>query len=932
MGVKIVFAMLLISLQATAQDDWADKFVKDLGSSGAKKRAKLDSIDFQFTMSVNENAGFFDVENKGEGGARVLYAMKDRKDKAISDIARDTLDLAIGYYNLRMFKLAQESFLNAQNFMEQNGLANDISYLRCVSNLGVVYLMQGRTSDAERYINYSLENTQSILGENSAGYAANLNSRAKLDQMIGKYNEAEKNFDEASQKLKAAFGENSMQYAIVQNNKAMLYQTLGRYPDAVQLMKEAIKNTEGTNKKLLQGKNSFDNRRFQSNLALLYQMSGDFVQAEATFLSIKKVFESKMQTNAPEYASLLNQLAQLYIQMNKPEQTEPLLQKAAAIYKKKFTEENPSFAKVQNDLGNFYRMQGRYPEAETALVKAIAIRKTSLGENHPDYVKSVDNLAVLYWKKGDLSKAYTYFNEAMTKSLDFINQYFPPMSEAEKSKYWDVLQPRFQRFYSYAMEASATQPDILKDVYDYQIATKALLLNSTNKIKKAILSSGDQSLIKDYLDWISQKETLSRYYALSKDELKQQNIDIQSQEKQTNAAERSLSQRSTDFSKGYSNEKISYKQVAALLTDTEAVIEIIRVRSFDTDFTDDSRYVVMVLTKSADLPKMVVLDNGNQVETRYAKYYKNAILQRLSDQYSYEQFWAKIDPLVAGKKTLYFSPDGVYNQINVNTLKKADGDYVLNRFDVVTIGNSKDLLALKNKKASVKKDAFLLGFPDYGGAAVALPGTKIEIDVVSKILKASGYTVTQREQKVATEANIKGVKGPSLMHIATHGYFLPDASIGSGSAMGVDAENAKNNPLLRSGLILAGAPDPTKEEQVPDLQSNDNGILTAYEAMNLNLEGTDLIVLSACETGLGDVKAGEGVYGLQRAFLVAGANALVMSLWKVDDAATQMLMTNFYTNWTKGGNKLKAFKQAQLQLMTKYKDPYYWGAFVMMGM
>ena len=932
MSVYIVLAMLLMSLQAAAQDDWADRFVKDLGSSGAKKRAKLDSIDFQFTMSVNENAGFFDVENKGEGGARVLYAMKDRKDKAISDIARDTLDLAIGYYNLRMFKLAQESFLDAQNFMEQNGLANDISYLRCVSNLGVVYLMQGRTSDAERYINYSLENTQSILGENSVGYAANLNSRAKLDQMIGKYNEAEKNFDEAGQKLKAAFGENSMQYAIVQNNKAMLYQTLGRYPDAVQLMKEAIKNTEGTNKKLLQGKNSFDNRRFQSNLALLYQMSGNFAQAEATFLSIKKVFESKMQTNAPEYASLLNQLAQLYIQMNNPAQTEPLLQKAAAIYKKKFTEENPSFAKVQNDLGNFYRMQGRYPEAETALVRAIGIRKTTLGENHPDYVKSVDNLAVLYWKKGDLSKAYTYFNEAMTKSLDFINQYFPPMSEAEKSKYWDVLQPRFQRFYSYAIETSTTKPDILNDVYDYQIATKALLLNSTNKIKKAILSSGDQSLIKDYLDWIGQKETLSRYYALSKDELKQQKIDIQSLEKQANATERSLSQRSTDFSKGYSNEKISYKQVAALLTDTEAVIEIIRVRGFDKDFTEDSRYVVMVLTKDSDLPKMVVLDNGNQVETRYAKYYKNAILQRLPDQYSYEQYWAKIDPIVAGKKTLYFSPDGVYNQINVNTLKKADGDYVLNRFDVVIIGNSKDLLALKNKKAIAKKDAFLLGFPDYGGAAPALPGTKIEIDVVSKILKASGYIVTQREQKVATEANIKGVKGPSLMHIATHGYFLPDASIGAGSAMGVDAENAKNNPLLRSGLILAGAPDPTKEEQEPDLQSNDNGILTAYEAMNLNLEGTDLIVLSACETGLGDVKAGEGVYGLQRAFLVAGANALVMSLWKVDDAATQMLMTNFYTNWTKGGNKLKAFKQAQLQLMTKYKEPYYWGAFVMMGM
>ena len=168
------------------------------------------------------------------------------------------------------------------------------------------------------------------------------------------------------------------------------------------------------------------------------------------------------------------------------------------------------------------------------------------------------------------------------------------------------------------------------------------------------------------------------------------------------------------------------------------------------------------------------------------------------------------------------------------------------------------------------------------------------------------------------------------MHIATHGYFLADTDLQGGDAMGIDAENARNNPLLRSGLILAGIQ--TQNNNTEDLQGNDNGILTAYEAMNLSLEGTDLIILSACETGLGDVRAGEGVYGLQRAFLVAGANALIMSLWKVDDAATQQLMTNFYTNWSKTGNKQKSFKQAQLQLMAKYKDPYYWGAFVMMGM
>jgi CHAT domain-containing protein len=145
-------------------------------------------------------------------------------------------------------------------------------------------------------------------------------------------------------------------------------------------------------------------------------------------------------------------------------------------------------------------------------------------------------------------------------------------------------------------------------------------------------------------------------------------------------------------------------------------------------------------------------------------------------------------------------------------------------------------------------------------------------------------------------------------------------------------ENANDNPLLRSGLLLAGAASTASGKKTPNLESNDNGVVTAYEIMNMNLEGTDLVVVSACETGLGEVKAGEGVYGLQRAFLVAGADALIMSLWKVDDAATQQLMNNFYANWKKSGSTQKAFKQAQIQLMTKFKDPFYWGAFVMMGM
>jgi len=930
----VIIPLLLISGWAMAQDNW---LTKAMGDVGTVQKAKLDSIDFQFAMTVNDNTGFIDIKNKGEGFlTNAFYGMKPKSERTPAEVARDTVEFALSYYKLRWYSIAETYLQISKTYIENNGLTSEVSYLKCISNLGLVALMQGKNTDAEQYINYALSTSENKLGKESAAYAANLNSHAKWLQATGKFNEAEKEFEQVHGMVLKVFGENSMQNAIILNNQAMLNQSMGRYAEAEKLIRAAIAAEGASSGKKKNDNKSFDSRKFLTNLAFTYQLSGNLAEAEKSFLQIKEIYEKKYlvggQTNNPDYANLLNQIALLYIQMNKMDQVEPLLQKSATIYKKKFTEENASFAKVQHDLGNFYRLQGKYSEAELALQKALNIRKRVLGESHPDYVKTFEYLGIVYWKKGDAAKAYPYMIQAVNKSLEFVNNYFPPMSESEKTKYWDVLQPRFQRFYNFAIDTYAQNPAVLNDVFNFQIATKALLLNSTNKVKSSILNSGNQVLIRDYMDWVSKKESLAKYYSLSKEELAQQKIDLPALEKAANAMERSLSQRSGDFAKGFENDKIDVARISGGLTDTEALLEIIRVRSFDKDFTDESRYLALVLVKGSVQPTVALLENGNQLETRYAKFYKNAILQKMNDDYSFAQYWQRIEPLVVGKKVIYLSPDGVYNQININTLKKSEGEYIVNQWDVVVVGNAKDLLVIKQRKPTItKKEAFVLGFPDYGGTAVPLAGTKVEIESINKILTASGYKVSMRQQKEASEVNLKAVKSPTLMHIATHGYFLADADLATGGdAMGVDAENAKNNPLLRSGLILAGAP--RQENQTQDLQSNDNGVLTGYEAMNLSLEGTDLIILSACETGLGDVRAGEGVYGLQRAFLVAGANALIMSLWKVDDEATQLLMTNFYTNWTKLGSKQKAFKQAQLQLMTKYKEPYYWGAFMMMGM
>jgi CHAT domain-containing protein len=895
-------------------------------------RDRLDSVDFNYAISVIDNSGMLNIRDKGEGLTKAAYAgsnifLKDDGTTTPAQRCRNLLETAKTAYQRRLFKLAEFYYLAAKAAYESEGLTNNINYSKTYSDLGLLYSTLGRLNSASQYTQQALEIREQSLGLNSFGYAASVNNRAVLYQEMAYFNEAEKDFEQAKISVKAMKSEASQEYAIVLNNESILYAEIGRFDEAISNLSNAVAIIDKA-----RNKSSAFQLALKSNLALLYQRTNKLAEAEAIYLKLEKELEGWFGSNNPYYAGVLNNLAMLYVQMNKPEKVEDYLTRAATVYKTKFGEESPSYAKVIGDKGWYYRRTGRYAEAEPLLLKALDIREKTLGTDHPDYVHSREEVAILYWKTKQWDKAYDHYKIVMDKTIGFINTYFPPMSESEKTKYWDLTFPRFQRYYNFAMDASASRPDIVQDIFDYQTATKALLLNSTSKVKSAILKSGNLQLIQDYLSWLDAKESLSRYYSLSKEEIRDQKINLDSIERSANSMEKSLSQRSKEFSTGYTTQKVSFKDISAALTDQEAVVEIIHARSYDHDFTNESRYMALVLTKGAAAPKMAIMENGNQLETRYAKFYRNSIQQKTPDEHSYTQYWSKIDPLIAGKKQVYLSPDGAYNQININTLKDAAGNYMLTKYDLVIVGNSKDILAIKARTASSKKEAFLLGFPDYGAASVpALPATKTEIDGVVKLLKTGGYTTKQFMQKDATETVLKAVKAPGLVHIATHGYFLKDVDLEENGAVGISLENAQNNPLLRSGLLLAGAANTMSGAANVDLTSNDNGVLTAYEAMNLDLNGTDLIVLSACETGLGDVKAGEGVYGLQRAFLVAGANALVMSLWKVDDAATQQLMTNFYTNWTKTGNKSKAFKLAQTQLMTKYKEPYYWGAFVMMG-
>ncbi|HPG10285.1 MAG TPA: CHAT domain-containing protein [Chitinophagaceae bacterium] len=888
--------------------------------------ADFDSTDLDYAILLSDNSGLFGTRGRGEFGAKFIrltgIARSLYKDLDLTNEENARLNLQMGQsgYAMGKYVFAEKRFRTAQRYFEQSGMTGDLGYLKTISGQGLLFASMGRFKQAEIFTRKALDMRLNGFGEKDMGVAASYNNCAVLNYNLGRYNESEKEFASATKVIEINGQKTSSAYAILLNNEAILYQSLGRYEAAEKNLKAAIAVLEQN--EVSKARNHL---KFYSNLALLYQQMGKYAQAREIYTRL----EEKLEKGKPEFANMLNNVAILLLVMEKYEKIEELLNRSAEIYRSTLGENSPAYAKVRSDLGNYYRYTKKYAEAEPILQQVLQIRENSLGPDHPLFVQSQEDLAILYWKKGEIAKTIPLYREVMEKSLEFINRYFPPMSESEKTKYWDILAPRFQRFYNFAIEASGSDESVMADLFTYRLATKGLLLNSARKVNESILASNNERLIQDYLNWIDNKEQLASLYAYSKQELGEQDINIDSLESAANAMEKRLSEQSRDFAQYYYTSRISYEQVQQKLKDDEALVEMICIRRYEETFSDSTIYLSLIVTREKNKPEYVLLKNGFELENTLFKNWRKSVIARVNDERTYNYYWKDVDAKLKGKSKVYFSPDGIYNQMNLYSFKKPGGDYLIHNFQVSLISNPKYLLYANNTVNKIMfKKATLVGFPVYGAKTIPeLPATKKEIEEIDTLLQSSGYEVSTFLQKDASENNLKSAKEPSVLHIATHGYFLKDVQRAVWP-VGVHADYAQDNVLLRSGLILAGALEADKDNLA--LSNISNGVVTSYEAMNLDLQGTDLVVLSACETGLGEVKAGEGVYGLQRAFLVAGARTLIMSLWKVNDAATQELMNNFYIGWTKTGGMQQAFREAQLQLMKKYKDPFFWAAFVMM--
>ena len=848
--------------------------------------------------------------------------------------------MAVIYQGQAKYDQAEAIFLSLKNYHASQSSPDQNTLQTLENNLGELYRHMGDYARAEP----ALEKAVALAGTNpSAAYS--LNNLALVQKALGKYNEAEYSYRKALQIYVSAGKREHPDYTNPLNNLGELYRTMGRLQDAVYAFEEVI----SIRKKTL-GTQHANYANALNNLALVEFAIGKYPDAEKHLEECLAIYKTTLGEKDKYYANCLNNLASVYKANGNLKKAETTYQTCISIYKATYGATSDKYGIYLGGLAGTYRQMKRYPEAIALTLQSLAILRNKLGEYHYDHIETEYNLAETYREAGQAAEAEKHYQNAMKGYLLLIEKYFPYLSEKDKTLFYFNVAGAFETFNAFVLEQYMKNPSgnhtaLITRMYNNRIALKSLLLKESGKMKEAVAFSRDTAVRNDYQQWLAMKEQIIRQYRMTEEDRSEKKLNLPQLELNANQLEQKITI-ALGLAKNANKGLTDWTRIRAALQPGEYAVEIIRTEEYtDGRWTDTIQYAALILDHQSTVPGLVMLKPGNELETKAISYYRLSLKGRREDFQSYNAFWEPIKKYLPGAKKIYFSADGVYQQINLYTLlNPLTRKYLIDELSISLLTNTRDLLEPVTENKT--HHAAIFSFPDFGGLPVSadspvsrtgfpvldeLPGTKEETDSVKTILTAARWTIEEKLRKAATEDAIKKIKRPEVLHIATHGFFLKDIKDTLGTVYGIQADIARQHPLLRSGVILAGAAAVASNPN--NFSDQDDGILTAYEAAGLDLTGTGLVVLSACETGLGELLNGQGVYGLQRAFLQAGAASVIMSLWKVNDESTKELMISFYREWLQhpDDSKQDALRMAQLRLREQYAHPFFWGPFVLVG-
>lgn len=648
-----------------------------------------------------------------------------------------------------------------------------------------------------------------------------------------------------------------------------------------------------------------------------------------------------------------------------PTKAVPYLEKALALYQELTGRKDAgNNADVVTSLSHRYMEVNRLDDAAQtlSLLDSLEYEVLDGDDRLQDYLLY---RGVLSEQQNRMEEAWKYWQRWSGNERKIMLDEIWMVSELQQYESCRHLRSKNNVMLSALERQGGNELNELSYALDFELFTKSFLLSNAQKIRNNIEHGDDEGLKQMFAALTESRERLSWCYTQPKQRLTDEGIHIEALEHFADSLELELSRSNKDFGDASLRQPFSWTDVQKKLVPGEAALEIARFEYDELRRPSVPHYAIFVITPETSQPQVVFLQDGERFEQILVeKYLDQCARPKGEGQTSelYEAFWGKIEPYLQGVSRIYVSNDGAFHKINLGAIRLPGGKYVTDKYEVQPVFSLKDIHSVP-QSANGERTAFLIGNPAFAladGAENAttmrsvvemnddtfsdplpavlrdlnetrglkldpLPGSRQEVSDLSNLLQRNGWQTTVMTGKAAEEAAVKSLRSPRLVHLATHGYFL--ANERSGTA-GLTRGIIEKNPMLRSMLFFAGAQNTL--DQKPLSGSTEDGILTAFEAQNLDLKNTELVVLSACQTAQGKVQNGEGVYGLQRALRIAGAKSLLLTLWDVDDKIGQEFMRLFYEKWLGSSSKKEAFRWAQTKVKEKHPQPFYWAGFVLM--
>ncbi|SFZ93027.1 CHAT domain-containing protein [Flaviramulus basaltis] len=901
--------------------------------------------------------------------------------------------LSLSYKKLADYENAIESIISYNTIIEKLYGAESEIYLIGLTSLSEIYIAIGQYDKAAIILDNVLRQLKNIDSKGEAYIKAIItkaylyNNKFEYEKEIPLYHEVKRISEKgksayvsANNNLGVAYQkmgdyENALKIALeVANNTSeedpnhpVRYQNLAYNYGELGELDKSLENYEIALEscKSKFGTNHPQYAQLMDCIGQLYERKGDLARAKDLFKETLTVFLNNFDENHNQYGFYLNNYTRVLLKLNQNEEAIDLMIKNIKISEANSNTDNIDYYRKQLNLANAYNKIGSYNEATAILVKYSEKTKQILGNTHPEYGNMLKSLGESYLGLGELDKTIPVIDSLNNVIISQLDKVFKFRSENEKKSFLKITNQNFDELQSIMFQLDKPIGRLAEINLDNQLMLKGLLLSNSKNLLNKLSSLDNPEINNDIIRYRSIKNELSG------------NISLPNQER--DSLENLINLKESELVKLYSShfdDAISFgqswKKPQSKLNKNEVAIEFSHFQNFKgSKFSDSILYVAYVFKKDWKYPKIVPLFEEKQLKLILSRKSPNQLYvsrgskakSRVNTKAIYDLIWKPLEEYIENSNTIYFAPSGLLNQISFAALGKEKEKPICYKYDLFQL-SSTSVLANKTIEPSFS-NALLIGGIDYdyiissddnenliqqpyfnqqgainirsnknrGESWTKLDGALKEVETLKTILNHNGSQVYKWSGAEASETNFKKLSGksPNILHIATHGFFYENIKSENQESLITSTENKyrlADDPLLRSGLIFAGANYAWNNTEKAIY--GDDGILTAMEISNMDLSNTDIVLLSACETGLGDIDGSEGVYGLQRAFKMAGVDIIVMSLWEVPDIETAEFMELFYKNWIQNKKVKEAFNITQRIMQTKYSnEAEKWAAFVM---